>query len=176
MRLGTAFHEVMERVDLKDLAGLTDLLHDAETRNNLDGASRRKLEFMLEKCLNSGLMQRARNAARTGGRVLREMPFIRPMEGGGVEEGRIDLLFEEGGVWTIVDYKTGRIPRNTQNTKAPEDTDDTDNMNDADDAAAYFRNRYADQARAYRGALESLSLKTGGVFLLIARTGGVIEL
>jgi len=161
MRLGTAFHEVMEYVDLKDLAGLSELLREAGTRNSLDGASRLKLGDMIEKCLDSDLIRRARAAAREGGRVLRETPFIRPLEGGGVREGRIDLLFEEGNAWTLVDYKTGRIPKD---------------MREAEDIETYFRNRYTGQAQIYRDALENLSVKVGGVFLLIVRAGRVIEM
>ena len=164
VRIGTAFHEVMERVDLKYLAGLAELLREAGARNNLDRAGCLKLGDMVEKCLASDLMLRARDAAKAGRRILRETPFIRPLESGGVEEGRIDLLFEEGDAWTLVDYKTGRIPKNTQNIK------DTDAMK------AYFLDRYAAQAQTYRAALESLSIKSGGVFLLLARTGDIIEI
>ena len=245
VRLGTAFHEVMERVDLKDLAGLTELLHEVGTRNHLDDASRRKLDEMIKKCLASDLMLRAREAARAGGRVLRETPYIRPLKGGGVEEGRIDLLFEEGGAWTLVDYKTGRIPQNMQkatsenpglcvtlsrqNAHLPFNVNSAfvsvasldsgvfggcPNKENAKDTGviakdieapgvppacseeygqnvlvpgeagssaitsmeAYFRNRYAGQAQTYRDALESLSIKINGVFLLLARTGDVIEI
>jgi len=163
-RLGTAFHEVMERVDLKELSGIDDILRKAGTRNKLDAANRRQLSDMVEKCLASDMMRRARVAARSGMKVLREMPYVRPLEGGGFQEGRIDLLFEEGDAWTIVDYKTGRIPKNIQNTREMEDME------------AYFRNRYAEQSLAYSDALRSLSLKIGGVFLLLARTGDAIPL
>jgi len=161
VRLGTAFHEVMERVDFKDPADIAELLREAGTRNNLDGASRLKLGDMVEKCLASELMQRVRDAVLAGRRVLRETPFVRPLEGGGVEEGRIDLLFEEGDAWTLVDYKTGRVPKD---------------MKETEEAGSYFRDRYAGQAKTYRSALESLSVKVGGVFLLLARTGDVIEM
>ncbi|MDR0311394.1 MAG: UvrD-helicase domain-containing protein [Acidobacteriota bacterium] len=161
VRLGTAFHEVMERVDLKGLTGLAELMDEAAERNNLNGASRRQLGDMVEKCLVSDLMRRAQAAAREGRRVLRETPFVRPLEEGGVEEGRIDLLFEEGDAWTLVDYKKGWIPKN---------------IKEANDAETYFRNKYTDQAQAYRDALESMDIKVGGVFLLLARTGGVIEI
>ena len=106
VRVGTAFHEVMERVDLKELTGLAELLREAGTRSNLSGTDQQKLEDMVEKCLASNLMQRARKAAREGRRVLRETPFVRQLEKGRTEEGRIDLLFEEDGAWTLVDYKT----------------------------------------------------------------------
>ena len=163
-RLGTAFHEVMERVDFIDLTDLSELLREAGTRNNLDGAGRRKLDGMVKKCLATDLMRRARDAARAGGRVLRETPYIRPLIEGGVEEGRVDLLFEDGGAWTLVDYKTGRIPRSSEDAE------------DAGDVEAYFRERYAGQAKTYRAALESLSIKVGGVFLLLARTGDAVEI
>jgi ATP-dependent helicase/nuclease subunit A len=161
MRLGTAFHEVMERVDLKGLAGLDELLREAGTRNNLDGASRLKLGDMIDKCLSSDLMLRARAAQSEGRRVLREMPFTRPLECGGVMEGRIDLLFEEESAWMIVDYKTGRI---------------SPDMKEAEKMEEYFRNRYAGQIQTYRNALENLSINVGGVFLLLARTGGVVKM
>ena len=161
VRLGMAFHEVMEHVDLNNMTGLAELLREAVARNNLDSAISRKLNDMVEKCLASDLMRRAGAAAREGRRVLREMPFVRPLKSGGVEEGRIDLLFEEKDAWTLVDYKTGRIPKN---------------MTGKEDVEAYFRNRYANQAQTYRDALESLSIKVGEAFLLLTRTGDVIEM
>ena len=160
-RLGTAFHEVMEHVDLRDLAGLAELLREAGTRNNLDLESLLKLGAMIEKCLDSDLLLRARETAREGGRVFRETPFVRPLEGGGVQEGRIDLLFEEGNAWTLVDYKTNRIPPD---------------MKEAEDMERYFRSRYAVQTQSYCDALSDLSIKVSGVFLLLVRTGDIVKM
>ena len=161
MRLGTAFHEVMERVDLLRQSGLKELLCEAAARHNLDGRSSHRLREMVAKCLTSELMERARAAVHSGGRLVREMPFVRPTADGGVEEGKIDLLFEETEGWVLADYKTDRIPRD---------------IKDAQALQAFFRERYVGQVGAYREAVQGLSLKVGTACLLIARTGAIVEM
>jgi len=75
-----------------------------------------------------------------------------------IEEGKIDLLFEEAGGWVLVDYKTDALPRGRQNI------------------AGYFRDKYVGQIRAYAEALAALPVKVEAAYLLLARTGDSIEI
>ena len=63
----------------------------------------------MRTCLSSHLLERARAAVRSGGRIFRELPFVRSLNQSTIEEGKIDLLFEESGGWVLVDYKTDWI-------------------------------------------------------------------
>ena len=107
--------------------------------------------------MTSGLLERARTAAHSGGRIIREVPFVRPLAEG-VEEGKIDLLFEEAGGWVLVDYKTDQLP------ESPDQLDE------------YFRKRYAGQINEYVEALGSLSIKVQSTYLLLARTGHAVKM
>ena len=51
------------------------------------------------------LMARAREAWRQG-RCRRETPLAWRQPDGSLVEGVLDLAFEDGGVWTVVDFKT----------------------------------------------------------------------
>src|SRR3989442_15020412 len=53
------------------------------------------------------LLRRAR-AADARGACRRETPVTRVLPDGTLIEGVVDLAFEEGGAWTVVDYKTDR--------------------------------------------------------------------
>ena len=53
--------------------------------------------------LKSDLAQQARTASR----ILREFPFLFETEGG-LLRGKLDLAFEAGDGWTLVDYKSDR--------------------------------------------------------------------
>src|SRR5262249_40413305 len=114
VRLGVAFHEAMEGADFADPSRIPEWAEDAGCRHGLDPAGRRLLEEMMANAFRSELLDRARAAAAAGRRVLRELPFVRPVEIAGaptsIEEGKIDLLFEEPGGWIMVDYKTDRVP------------------------------------------------------------------
>jgi len=44
--------------------------------------------------------------ARASARCLRELPVTLRLDEGHIMEGNIDLAFEEGGAWHVVDYKT----------------------------------------------------------------------
>ena len=128
------------------------------TRYRLDRESGRKLEDMMRICLASELMERARNAVRSGRRVLRELPFVRSLDGSTIEEGKIDLLFEEEDGWVLVDYKTDWVSMNRE------------------EAESFFRDRYAGQIREYKNALQSLSRKIAAAYLLLARTGDAVKI
>ena len=158
IRLGVAFHEAMERVNLLSPDGLAECVEATGVRHNLDPAGVRDLEFMMRTTLSSALMERARAAIGSGGQFLREAPFVRPIGPSGIEEGKIDLLFRETDGWVLVDYKTDWV------------------RSDGEDAGNYFREKYASQVRGYLEALSALSVKVGSAYLLLARTGEAISM
>ena len=55
--------------------------------------------------LQHPLMERARNAAASGG-CYREVPLSMREEDGTLIEGLADLEFRENGKWIVVDFKT----------------------------------------------------------------------
>lgn len=98
---GSAFHEIMERVDLRGPPpGQLERLAD-RAAENWGIADRGELLRLTRAALELPLMKRARQAAW----FLREWPFIYRFQGLLVE-GIVDLLFPEKGGLVIVDYKT----------------------------------------------------------------------
>jgi len=158
VRLGVAFHEAMERVNLLRPEETCECIPDLIARHNLDRDSARRLEEMLQTTMSSNLFGRLRQGAISGGRVLREIPFVSPLSDAAIEEGKIDLLFEEGEGWVLVDYKTDWV--STQNEGAED----------------YFRGKYAGQIREYVAALKKISVKVVSAYLLLARTGDAIQM
>jgi len=156
-RLGVAFHEAMERENLFDFKN-PNALQDLISRHSLDREGAQKLEEMIHVTLSSNLLERARNSVRSGGRILRELPFVRPLAGAAIEEGKIDLLFEEEDGWVLVDYKTDWVSTKT------------------DEAEKHFREKYAGQIQEYVGALRALPIKVVTAYLLLARTGASIQM
>ena len=90
--------------------------------------------------------------------MLRELPFVRPLGPATVEEGKIDLLFEEANGWVLVDYKTDWVAKKTQEMEE------------------FFRNRYSSQIREYVDALSSLSIRVVSAYLFLARTGKALQI
>jgi ATP-dependent exoDNAse (exonuclease V) beta subunit len=158
VRLGTAFHEAMERADLFRKDGLDSLFQELQMRYGLDAGSVGKLNEMMEFCLSSELIERVRTASRSGRKVLKELPYVRPMKDSTIEEGKIDLLFEEDAGWVIVDYKTDWVSKENERREA------------------FFRDKYSSQILEYVEALKSLSLKVNSAYLLLARTGDAIKI
>jgi ATP-dependent helicase/nuclease subunit A len=158
IRLGIAFHAAMERIDLcrwdEEIRGAQELW----LRYKLDRESMQKLKEMMRISLSSDLMERARAALRSGKRVLRELPFVRSLERSAIEEGKIDLLFEEKDGWVLVDYKTDWVSSNRE------------------EANAFFQNKYAGQINEYRKALQTLSVNVASAYLLLARTGDAVRM
>jgi ATP-dependent exoDNAse (exonuclease V) beta subunit len=148
----------MQRVDFFDRNGLDSYVRELGARFRLDHESARKLKEMMRISLNSELLERACSAVRSGGRMLREVPFVRPLNGQTIEEGKIDLLFEEKNEWVLVDYKTDSVS--------------TDNA----DIEELFRRKYSGQIREYVDALLGLSVKISSAYLLLARTGVAIRI
>ena len=61
----------------------------------------------VERVLAHDLLARARGAAARGA-CRRETPVTTTLPDGTLIEGVVDLAFEDGGAWTVVDYKTDR--------------------------------------------------------------------
>ncbi len=160
IRLGLAFHDVMSTLNLEGMPDPESLAHSFGTKHGLDSQGRETLHEMLLRTFGSRLLDRVRLAQASGGRIFRELPYIRLMgePKGSVEEGKIDLLFEESGAWILVDYKTDRIPEETQNTDL------------------YFQEQYGGQVHAYRSALQEAGIQVASACLLLARTGEEIEI
>ncbi len=158
VRLGMAFHEAMERMDLIRGGGKDAIARELSARYQLDGESVRNLKEMMHITLSSELLERARSAASAGGKMLRELPFICRLDSAAIEEGKIDLLFEEKGGWILVDYKTDRLPENE------EGIDET------------IRRKYSSQIRAYMDALQSIPIKVLSAYVLLARTGDAVRM
>ncbi len=158
-RIGVAFHEAMSAMDLKGTPDIERLAGDSGARQRLDRAGTRLIGDMLRGCLASPLLERVRCCLISGGQVWRELPYIRPLgpEKAELEEGKIDLLFQEGGGWVLVDYKTDRIPAEAE-------------------PALFFANKYAGQIHAYVDALKALGVPVKSAYLLLIRTGAEIEL
>lgn len=159
VRLGIAFHEAMERADLFCRNGSIPGIQELGARHKLDEESARRLEEMMRVTLSSELLERARAAVRSGRRILRELPFVRPLNRATtIEEGKIDLLFEEGNGWVLVDYKTDWVSK------------------EAEGRDEFFRNKYSGQIREYVDALQALSVKVVSAYLLLARIGNAVKM
>jgi ATP-dependent helicase/nuclease subunit A len=158
VRLGIAFHEAMDRADLTGDSDVGALAEEAGMRQRLDGAGISAMRDLLNRSLGSPLMARAARALRAGGRILRELPYVRPLdlEPECVEEGKIDLLFEEADGWVLVDYKTDHLAKGQE-------------------AATALARKYGGQVNAYVSALKALGIRVKSAYLLLARTGEHIE-
>ncbi|MCK4237448.1 MAG: PD-(D/E)XK nuclease family protein, partial [Candidatus Krumholzibacteria bacterium] len=113
VRFGSAFHRLMEVIDLGGGVDLGSLSASVASEYGL-GSKAGELESLAHRALSSDLLK---GAARSS-RVYREAPFTVPLDSlfpgdrhaaGCYLEGRIDLVFEIDGQWTAVDYKTDDV-------------------------------------------------------------------
>jgi ATP-dependent exoDNAse (exonuclease V) beta subunit len=158
VRLGIAFHEAMERIDILESRQMTELVREIAARHKIDSGSTTLLEAMLRATVSSELLGQARAAIRAGRKVVRELPFVRPLGPGSLEEGKIDLLIEQENGWVLVDYKTDWV------------------SDEKESAEEFFHNKYSSQIGAYIKALRSFSINVQAAYLLLARTGEAIQL
>jgi ATP-dependent helicase/nuclease subunit A len=100
---GLAFHGVMEHLDLSRADNLKEFCRTQTLEYSIP-ESGEKLEAMVRRCLGHPLMERVKRAKRS----FREVPFSVYLDGSLVE-GKIDLVFNEGNGWVIVDYKTDEV-------------------------------------------------------------------
>ena len=148
-RFGSLVHTVLrdaplsgERRRIGELARLHGALIGA-TPTEVDAA---------EAAVAGALASPAAEAARTSRRVLRETPFLLPLDGvedGRIVEGVIDLAYldEEGG-WIVIDWKTDRG-----------DLEVAGEVGDSGGAGASRGESYRRQVRWYCHALERLTGK-----------------
>jgi ATP-dependent exoDNAse (exonuclease V) beta subunit len=108
---------------------------------------------LVGKLVASDLFRRSASASRR----LTELPVLFRDPAGFLVEGKIDLLFEEGGTWVVVDYKTDRWDRSA-------------------DRDAQARERYAPQLADYAAAVRALGegVRVGAAWILSARDGEAI--
>ena len=97
---GSAFHEIMERIDLHSSPAQVAAL-STRVAAHWGLAAPDELTRLVRSTLEHPLLHRARRAKL----LLRELPFIYELEGLLVE-GIVDLVFQEGEGLVIVDYKT----------------------------------------------------------------------
>ena len=106
-RFGTLVHTLLRDAPLDaDAAALAAL---AEVHGRLLGATREETEqssAVVLAALKHPLIERARQAQI----VRRELPIMLKLDGSRVLEGVIDLAFESGGKWHVVDFKTDADP------------------------------------------------------------------
>jgi ATP-dependent exoDNAse (exonuclease V) beta subunit len=97
---GRYVHEILSRVDLsgRDLEKVAATL---ARQQGMGDADRRKAAAMVDRVLRLPLMDEARAATR----LFREVPLAATAPGGHVQ-GRADLLFESGGRWRLIEFKT----------------------------------------------------------------------
>jgi ATP-dependent helicase/nuclease subunit A len=140
---GQAFHRIMELAGREGSQPLAALAASVAGEAGIgDDAS--ELERLAAGALGSDLLRRAARAPR----CFRETPFTVHLDGNFIE-GRIDLLFEEAGAWTLVDYKTDDVAAVDVETRAEV---------------------YRPQAAAYALALRSLGIEcAGGIALYFVR-------
>ena len=140
---GLAFHRVMELAGLSGARSPAALAASVAIELGIGDAAP-ELDRLAAAALESDLLQRAARSPR----CFRETPFILHRDGNFIE-GRIDLLFEENGAWTLVDYKTDDV------------------------AAAEVEKRvevYRPQAAVYALALRELGIEcAGGIALYFVR-------
>ena len=101
--LGTAFHSIMQQVDLKHEPTLDALVARAADAQHVGQHASTLLEWV-KQTLASPLAERVRKARR----VWRELPFCVASHGV-ITEGYLDLLFEEQAGLVLVDYKTDQV-------------------------------------------------------------------
>jgi ATP-dependent exoDNAse (exonuclease V) beta subunit len=100
---GTAVHALLERSLFRDER--VGALSEAVALEYGLAARAAEMAGVARRALASHAVKRA----LTSRRLLPETPFTVRLSRGGLAEGRIDLLFEEGGGLVIVDFKTDAV-------------------------------------------------------------------
>jgi hypothetical protein len=158
LRLGRAFHEAMERIDLGADSPFCGSDPMVTVTQGVNLGESRMLQEMVQNCMESTLLLRARKALAAGGKVLREVPYVRSLSREkGIEEGKIDLLFEEPDGWILVDYKTDMIDM------------------DSRDYETYCQRKYGTQIGQYSSALSDAGVRVKKTYVLLARYGREVE-
>lgn len=107
-RFGTLVHAILATIDLH--ADTSAIAETCETNGRILGATREEMSAAtetVEAALEHPIFARARQA-HADGNVRREVPLSLALENGSLVEGVVDLAFQEGARWTVVDFKTDR--------------------------------------------------------------------
>jgi len=191
-RLGTAFHEAMERAGLMDPAEIPAAAAESGRRHQLDDDAIRRISEMMAGCFGSQLIERARDSIRSGRRLLKEVPYVRPYErdifSGPAGPGRRTSpsgedshapsvespvrgvprgVSEEGVIDLLFEEPDGWILVDYKTDQLPEDLPQPE---------AYFREKYSSQIERYAEALRAIKIRVKAAYLLLARTGAQIEI
>jgi ATP-dependent exoDNAse (exonuclease V) beta subunit len=105
---GLLVHGVLAQAPFGASRETLDELAAVEARVlDLSSAEALAAVVVVERLLAHDVLVRAR-AADARGACRRETPVTFTLSDGRLIEGIVDLAFEEGGAWTVVDYKTDR--------------------------------------------------------------------
>jgi ATP-dependent exoDNAse (exonuclease V) beta subunit len=105
---GTLVHAVLARAPFDATReALTDIAAGEARILAMDDSDVAAAAEIVERAFAHDLLMRARRAAARGA-CRRETPVTLTLADGTLVEGVVDLAFEEGGEWTVVDYKTDR--------------------------------------------------------------------
>ncbi len=110
LRLGSAFHSVMNRIDL-ERSRVEEITRSAAREFRIEHMQE-ELQHLVAGTLRSDIIR----AASESEVCLREVPFTIKLEKGFLD-GRIDLMFRLRGRWQVVDYKTDKVDRETMEEK-----------------------------------------------------------
>lgn len=146
---GTAFHKVMQHLDLsrvtleeirKQLAELVE--RELLRKEEAEAVNPYKVRGLFETAIGKRMLD-----AQGRGTVKREMPFFLNIgDSNAMVVGVIDNFFEEKEGLVLLDYKTDRVPE--------------------DNYADVLRERYTEQMRYYKKALEKITnLPVNEIFL-----------
>ena len=142
---GSYVHEILGTVDLSG-ADLESVARTLARRHGVTDASVTHAIQLVERVLRLPLMDDARSATR----VFREVP-VAGNAAAGRAYGKADLLFERGGAWRVVEFKTDRL-------------DDTDSLRE-----------HAAQLAGYSAALAGVVGASVKPAICMVRRGEVIE-
>ncbi len=142
---GSYVHEILGTVDLSG-ADLESVARTLARRHGVTDASVTHAIQLVERVLRLPLMDDARAATR----VFREVP-VAGTAAAGRHFGKADLLFERGGAWRVVEFKTDRL-------------DDTDSLRE-----------HAAQLAGYSAALAAVVRASVTPAICVVRRGEVVE-
>jgi ATP-dependent helicase/nuclease subunit A len=112
VEFGIAVHAALERAPL-DGSSRIDELCAAVAREYGFTDRTEELALCVQNAIGSPIVARAARSSR----LLREVPFTVAAAGGGLAEGRIDLLFSEDGGIVVVDFKSDAVSRGEASTR-----------------------------------------------------------
>jgi ATP-dependent exoDNAse (exonuclease V) beta subunit len=102
-RFGTLVHQIMRDVELA--AKAEAILPISRTHARVMNATEEEIEAATQAAA-AALLHPLLDRARGADRLHRELPILINDDIGGILEAILDLVFLEGSVWIVVDFKT----------------------------------------------------------------------